>query len=315
MYINKISHYIPDLRLDNFYFSQKTGLTPEDLYKKAGINTRSKCSAGENSNTMSIKAIENCRGDYPFPLEETDLIIGASYSPYDTVGTIAHAVQKHFQISGCKALQVSSACSSYVNAIEIIQGYYATSHIDFSLVLATENNSAYNDESDPQSGHLWGDAATATFISREKIGSKSLMIIDVMSEGLGHVGFGPDAVYMRPLDGGVKMPAGRDVFINAIQFMTMYVKNIVTKNGFSMDDLSYVVPHQANTRIIYQIASNLNYNKEKILINIDKYGNTGCASTPLVLSENWEDFQFGDLIALTVFGGGYSAGAMLLRVV
>lgn len=315
MYINRIFHYLPDQLLGNDYFAAQTGMSEAEIKKKAGIETRSRALPDDNTSTMSLKAVLAGKDHYPFDPSSCDLIIGATYTPWDTVGTMAHYVQRELGIKKAKALCISSACSSYVNAIEIIQGYYATGKTDHALVLATEHNSLFSKDNDTQSGHLWGDAATATFISREKKGEKSLRIIDVMTEGMGDKGFGPEGVFLRPSDGGLKMPEGRDVFVNAIEIMTEYIRNIVQRNGFSMQDVQYVVPHQANVRIINQIAGNLGFPTLRVLMNISKYGNTGCASTPLVMSEFWEQFRFGDLIALTVFGGGYSAGAMLLRVV
>lgn len=315
MYINRIFHYLPETVLGNEYFAEKTGMTANEVFKKAGIQTRVRAGKDENSSTMSVKAVQAGAGKYPFELGSIDLIIGASYTPYDTVGTMAHYVQRSFGIIGAKAFYISSACSSFVNAMEIIQGYYAIGKNDHALVLATENNSRYSRDDDPQSGHIWGDAATATFVSREKTGEKSLRVLDIMTEGMAQVGVGPEGVYLRPGEDGLRMPEGRDVFINAIDVMTNYIQNIVHRNGFEMADVQYVVPHQANVRIINQIAKNLDFPTVRVLMNIEKTGNTGCASTPLVLSENWSQFKFGDLIVLAVFGGGYSAGAMLLRVV
>ncbi len=315
MFINRIFYYLPEIELDNRYFSEKTGLSESEVFKKAGMKTRVRARANENTNSMSLQAVAAGEGQYPFDLQSIDLIIGATYTAFDTIGTLAHEVQRAFNIAGARALIVSSACSSFVNAMEIVQGYYATGKTDHSLVLAVENNSKFSIDSDPQSGHLWGDAATATFVSREKMGEKSLRVIDVVSEGMGQIGAGPNGVLLRPTENGLQMPEGRDVFVKAIDIMTSYIQNIVERNGFQMSDVKYVVPHQANSRIIVQIAKNLDFPISNVLMNIEKYGNTGCASTPLVLSENWDCFQFGDLIALTVFGGGYSAGAMLLRVV
>ncbi|MPM16005.1 3-oxoacyl-[acyl-carrier-protein] synthase 3 [bioreactor metagenome] len=315
MYINRIFHYVPETLLGNDYFAAQTGMTEQEVFKKSGIKTRVRAAADETIAVMSAKAIRSGENQYPFPPVSADLIIGASYTPCDTVGTLAHYVQREFGIAKARALYVSSACSSYVNAMEIIQGYYATGKTDHSIVLAAEQNSLYSRDDDPQSGHLWGDAATATFVSREKLGEKSLRVIDIVTEGMGQIGCGPDGVFMRPMDGGLQMPEGKDVFINAISVMTEYIRDIVHRNGFKMEDVHYVVPHQANVRIINQIAGNLKFPTVRVLMNIEKYGNTGCASTPLVLSEYWNQLRFGDLIALAVFGGGYSAGAMLLRVV
>lgn len=315
MYINASFHYVPEKVLDNSYFAGITGLSEAEILKKSGIQQRRVCTNKENGHTMALNALKSNEQLFPFSPESIDLIIGATYTPHDTLSTLAHFIQQQYRIAGAKALTISTACSSFVNAMELIKGYYAIGKTNHSLVLASECNSAFNDVTDIRSGHLWGDGAAAVFVSRDKIGEKSLMVLDIMTEGLGHAGMGPDAVYLRPLQDGLRMPDGRDVFINAIEIMSDYMRTIVSKNGFEMKDINYVVPHQANFRIINQIAKNLNYPNSQILMNINKFGNTGCASTPILLSENWNRFQFGDLIVLSVFGGGYSAGAMLLRVV
>lgn len=315
MFINLISHYLPEKVITNDYLSSVNGMKPEEIRKKAGMLQRRRAGRDENVNSMCRKAVENGLDNLPFPLPETELIIGASYTPYDLIGTMAHDIQRHYNIQGAKALFVSTACSSFVNAVEIALGYKAMGKASKALILTAEHNSAYSNDLDTQSGHLWGDGAAAIYLSDKKTGEKSLKIIDVLTEGIAQTGLGPDAIYMRPLDGNLQMPHGRDVFVHAIDFMTLYLHKIVHNNGFSMPDIKWVVPHQANARIISQIARNLDFPEERILMNIKNYGNTGCASTPILLSENWDRLHFGDLIALAVFGGGYSAGAMLLRVV
>jgi 3-oxoacyl-[acyl-carrier-protein] synthase-3 len=110
------------------------------------------------------------------------------------------------------------------------------------------------------------------------------------------------------------MPDGRDVFIHATKYMAEALLTLTKKNGISMNDLDYVIPHQANIRIIDNIIHQLKYPKEKVLNNIQKYGNTGSASAVLVMLENKNRFKKGDLIALTVFGGGYSSGWALIRM-
>jgi len=315
MYICQICHYLPDRILDNKYFAQKTGLSEEDLFKKAGILTRRVCSGDENTSSMAIKAIEKCNNNYVVQIQDIDLIIGATYTPDNTLGTMAHAVQRHFDIRKASAFILSSACSSFVDAIEITQGYFAMEKASKVLVVASEHNSKYINESDKKAGHLWGDAAAAVFVSKTKTDSKALEILDVMSLGLGHIGKGPQALTLKPKEDGLRMHEGRDVFIHAVDYMSQLTKDIIFKNGFSVNDISYIVPHQANMRIIKQIAKNLSFVENRFLMNIAQYGNTGCVSTPLLLSEHWERFQPGELIVLSVFGGGYSAGAILMRVV
>jgi len=109
------------------------------------------------------------------------------------------------------------------------------------------------------------------------------------------------------------MPFGRDVYIQANHYMVSVLKEILTNNHLTVNDIDFLIPHQANLKIIRHVQHDLNFQDEKVLINIDTLGNTGCASIPIALSQNEDKFHSGDLIALTVFGGGYSGGAALLK--
>lgn len=165
LFINKISHYLPDSVVPNSYFKEVNGLDDEWIYSRTGIKNRSKAAANENTNTMGIKAVDLATTDLPYPMEEIDLIIAATYSPYDTVATPAHMVQRRYHIEHAKCVSVSSACSSFINAMEIAQGYFALGKATKALIIGAEHNTAYANENDPQSGHLWGDGAVAFFVS------------------------------------------------------------------------------------------------------------------------------------------------------
>src|SRR5664280_2168186 len=159
MYVNAASHYLPETTIPNEYYTKLTGLTDEWIFKRSGIRTRTRAGADENTNTMSVEAVEAAICRLPYPLGDVDLIVGATYTPYDTVATLAHAVQNHFPFRRARALSVSSACSSFLNALEIVEGYFATNKAHRAIVVAAEHNSAYSDDMDIQSGHLWGDGA------------------------------------------------------------------------------------------------------------------------------------------------------------
>jgi 3-oxoacyl-[acyl-carrier-protein] synthase III len=131
--------------------------------------------------------------------------------------------------------------------------------------------------------------------------------------GLGHNGRSIDAVYARPRDGGIKMPLGRDVFQYACKYMVQETEQILKKNCIPLDKLNYFIPHQANARITDFVAKKLNLKPSQVLTNIEQLGNTGSASTPIVLSQNWKRFSKNDMIVISVFGGGYSSGAILLK--
>ena len=111
----------------------------------------------------------------------------------------------------------------------------------------------------------------------------------------------------------LKMPFGKDIFVNASKYMISEVKNIMKKNHMALEKIVHLIPHQANSRIISQVVESLDLKNAEPIMNIEDMGNTGCASTMIGLSQNWSRFKKGELIVVTVFGGGYSSGAMLLE--
>jgi 3-oxoacyl-[acyl-carrier-protein] synthase-3 len=313
MYINAACHYLPEIIISNDHYTNLNGLTDEWIYKRSGIKRRTKARPDENTNTMSIEAMKAALSRLPYSLSDVDLIVGATYTPYDTIGTLAHAVQGYFNIHRAKAITITSACSSFLNAVEIVEGYFATNKAQRAIVITSEHNSAYNDDRDKQSGYLWGDGAAAAFISKEKNSEKDIKILDLNTTGLGHIGKGIEGVYLRPKNGGLQMPYGKDIFVYACKYMVSEVENILKKNHFTLDDIDYLIPHQANFRIIDKVAKTLGLRNGQMIMNIEEIGNTGCASTLVALSQNWDRFLKDELIVITVFGGGYSSGAMLLK--
>lgn len=313
MFINATGFYVPEERVDNQHFLELNGLTSEWIEQRTGIHTRSKAKSEENINTMSMEAVRNALPRLPYDITEIDLIVSASYSPYDMVATAAHTAQHEFGITDARALYLSSACSSFMNALEVVEGYFAMGKATKALILSADKNSAYSNETDPKAGHLWGDAAAAFFLSKERVTEADAEVLEVYTQGLGYLPKAMQAVHLRPVDGGISMPEGRDVFMQACTYMPKNVLLLLEKNGFTLDDLSYFIGHQANMRIMANIAKQLNLPEEKFLHNIEELGNTGSVSSALVYAQNTARFKKGDLVALTVFGGGYSTGACLIK--
>lgn len=313
MFINATGVYVPEERVPNQHFLELNGLTSEWIEQRTGILTRSKAKPEETITTMGIEAVRDALPRLPYDITDIDLIISASYSPYDTVATAAHIAQREFNITEAKALYLSSACSSFVNALEVVEGYFAMGKASKALILGADKNSAYYNETDPKAGHLWGDAAAAFFISKERVTEHDQQILEIFTQGLGHLGKGPEGVQLRPRDGGIMMPEGRDVFIQACTYMPKNATYLLEKNGYTLDDLTYFIGHQANMRIMSNIAKQLGLPVEKFLHNIEELGNTGSVSSALVYAQNNQIFKKGDLVCITVFGGGYSAGACLIK--
>lgn len=313
MFINSIAHYIPEDVLDNKFFSSKLGLSEDEIYKKSGIIERHVAGACENTNTMSLNALKILEPKMPFDIREIDLIVGATYSPHDTVATLAHYIQHHFKIENAQVLSVSTACSSFVNAMEIVEGYFAMKKSKKALVIVSEHNTVYNDESNAYSGFLWGDGAAAMTVTCERVHETDIEVVEIETRGYAHYPKAMHAVNLRPLSDKIQMGDGKDVFINASKIMSQNTMNILEKNSYSVNRLTYLIPHQANMRIISKVGEILGLQNGSVVTNIESLGNTGSASSAIALSQTWEKLKQNDLVVVTVFGGGYSSGCMLLR--
>lgn len=313
MYINSCGHYIPSERIDNGYFFEVNGLSSEWIEQRTGIKTRAKANDDENINSMIKEAVNNALPRLPYNIKEIDLIVAASYTPFDTVATPAHVVQHTYHIEDCKAFYISSACSSAMNAFEIVEAFFKSGKAHKALVVAADHNTYYSNEFDPKSGHLWGDAATAFFLSNEPCGRYEPNIVDVMTEGLGYLEKSIHAVNLRPKEEGIIMDEGRDVFMQACTYMPRTVHTLLERNNLTIADITYLIGHQANMRILKNVARQLELPDEKILSNIETYGNTGSGSSLLVFSENKPLFKTNDIVVCTTFGGGYSTGGCLIK--
>jgi len=315
MYINTLSHYLPSEVIGNEYFTNLNNLSSEWIVERTGIYERRKAGEGENTSTMAIEAVKSLLADnIPFSKNEIDLIVGGTYTPYDTIVTVAHAVQHHLALPDIPVVTISSACSSLLNAIEIVEGYFAMGKASKALVVVSDHNTAYYNESDTVSGHLWGDGASAILISKERQSESDMEIKKLITGGAATSGKAVEAVVLRPNDRGVVMPFGRDVFQNACIYMPKVSQQVLQACGLTISDLDYLIPHQANHRISLNVINTLGIPAEKLISNIQYLGNTGCAGCAIALSENRSKFKKGENIVITVFGGGYSYGAMLVTI-
>lgn len=314
MYINAIGSYTPEDKITNDYFTPINGLTSEWIYQRTGIKTRSRASKMETMNYMCNEAVKQALITLPYDICDVDLIIFASYTPSDTIATAGHYIQREYNIDGAKVFQISAACSSAINAMEIIGTFFTSQLSTKALLICADRNSTYSDDADCISGHLWGDGATAMFFSDKPASKKDPQVIDIITQGLGHIGRGQEGVFLDPKNGGLQMPNGRDVFVQACTYMAKNTCDILAWSGYTVEALSYFIGHQANMRILKNVANQLGIENEKLLSNIEEFGNTGSASALLVFIENFVKFQPNDLVCLSVFGGGYSAGSCLIKI-
>lgn len=313
MYINGIGHYVPEQRVTNDYFEGINGLDADWILRRTGISSRSKISENEGVTSMAIEAVKIAKQELPYSIIDVDLIISAGYTITDSVGTVAHRVQREYEIEKSIAFAMTSACSSLINALEVVDTFFKAGKATQALIICSEANSIYNNVSDPQSGHLWGDGAVAMFLSKDRCCEKDPVVVDIATKGLGHIGKGPEGVCLNLNKEGLVMHDGRDVFMYACKYMVTTLEELLERNNKSISDLNYIATHQANLRIVSHLAEKWGLPEDKFFNTIQELGNTGSASALISISKNIDRVHEGDLVGITVFGGGYSSGAMLIR--
>lgn len=313
MYLHHVAAYLPAAVVTNEHFTRLNGLASDWIIERTGIRERRKAGPGENANTMAIAATRALLAELPeFDATTLDLIVAGTYTPHDTIYTAAHAVQRELAINEIPVVSISSACSSLLNAIEIVEGYFALGKASRALVVVSEHNTAYNNEEDTMAGHLWGDGAAALLFTKEALTPADLLVVQVMTGGAAPMGKADEAVTLKPVDKGIVMPFGRDVFQQACTYMARITQQLLDSNKLTVNELSYLIPHQANLRISANVVKQLGLDPSRAVNNIERLGNTGCAGAAIGLAEIWPRIKSGDNLIVTVFGGGYSYGAMLL---
>lgn len=313
MYLHHVAAYLPAAVVTNEHFTRLNGLASDWIIERTGIRERRKAGPEENANTMAIAATHALLAELPaFNPAGIDLIVAGTYTPHDTIYTAAHAVQRALGINEIPVVSISSACSSLLNAIELVEGYFALGKASQALVVVSEHNTAYNNEEDTMAGHLWGDGAAALLITKERLAPTDLHIRQVLTGGAAPMGKADEAVTLKPVDKGIVMPFGRDVFQQACTYMARITQQLLDANRLTVKELNYLIPHQANLRISANVVKQLGLDPARAVNNIERLGNTGCAGAAIGLAEIWPHIKGGDNLIVTVFGGGYSYGAMLL---
>ncbi len=301
-----VAEYVPALALNNDHFAQRTGRPAEWFERRTGIIERRRAGTDEDTASMGIRAVASLLEQIREWPEPVDLVISASYTPSDTIGTVAHRVQRHFNLSGARAFELSSACSSFLNALEVADSFFCAGRSRCALVVASEQNGRYSDE---DTNHLWGDGAAAVLLGA----AGKFRLLAIRTYGRAEVGRGPDAVRMSPMQGGLQMPHGREVFQHACDEMQEIGEQLVRDCGLSMRDVSLLVPHQANLRILSVLADRFSLPRERLAVTIDTLGNTGSASIPISFNRWAAHVPEGGYVLMLSFGGGYSVGAALLQ--
>jgi len=310
--------YAPEKVLDNAYFEKIVDTTDEWITTRTGIKERRILENGATSD-LAVKAVEDMFAHHKVNPEEIDAVIIATVTPDMLFPATACLVQERIGATQAWGFDLSAACSGFLFAYQTGCALVESGQYKKVLVIGADKMSAITDYTDRNNCILFGDAGAAILLEPSEdlnLGLQdSILRID---------GEGKDKLYM--LGGGSLHPAsqetvdkkmhyifqnGKAVFKVAVKGMADVSYELMQKNGLSSDDVAYLVPHQANLRIIEATAERMGLSKDKVMINIEKYGNTTAATIPLCLVEYYRDGKLkkGDNLILSAFGAGYTWGS------
>ncbi len=306
--------YVPERVLTNDELEKMVETNDEWITKRVGISERRVCTS-QTTSDLGIEAAKAALENSGVKAEELDLIICATISAEDLCPTVAAKVQAAIGAS-CPAFDVSSACSGFLFALETAYGYFAGGKVKKALVIASERLTKLVDFTDRNTCVLFGDGAGAVVLGEGENYIDSLIktqggddVIKIPSNA------GTSPFYTGEDNAPYIYMNGQETFKFAVDSMCHDVANIIEKNGLTSDDIAYIVPHQANARIIQFAVKRLKIDQNKFFMNVAKYGNTGGASVAIALAEmnSAGMLKAGDKIILTAFGGGLSSGVCLIE--
>lgn len=306
--------YLPDNILTNAQLEQMVDTSDEWIVQRSGIRQRHIAAADEKTSDMAIKAAQKAIEAAGCTPSDIDGIIVATTTPDQTFPSVAVTVQSALGIPHGMAFDVQAVCSGFVYAVSTADAFIRMGNAKRILVIGAEKMSAIIDWRDRTTCVLFADGAGAVILeaSEDKEG--------IISTHLYANGEGRDMLYT---DGGpattgtkghIKME-GREVFKHAVTYLADIVKEVCERNNITGADIDWLVPHQANIRIIEATAKKLDLPMDQVVVTIDRHGNTSAASIPLALDEAVRDGRIkrGDLILLEAMGGGFTWGALLVR--
>lgn len=313
--------YVPEKIMTNADIEKIVDTTDEWIYTRTGMKERHIASDDQATSDLAIPASELALEDASVAAVDLDMILVCTSTPDMFFPNTGCFVQKAIGASGAFCMDMEAACSGFLYGLEIGRQFVQSGSADNVLVIGAEKISPFVNWEDRTTCVLFGDGAGAAVLQAGQGRG-------IMETIMGSDGSLADLLIMP--GGGSRMPPtkgpldrkelsvqmqGREVFKHAVSNMTQAASDILEHTGVSIEDVKYVIPHQANARIIQAIGQRLGAKEEQVYMNVDKYGNTSAASVILALDEASRagNLEPGDLLLFVVFGAGFTWGAMLLE--
>ena len=311
--------YLPERVVSNREMAEIVDTSDDWIQQRTGIRERRLAADGELTSDLGLKAAEQALERAGLAANDLDLIICATSTPDETFPATATRIQAGLGMTRGAAFDVQAVCSGFVYGLSVADSFIRCGQAGSVLVLGAETFSRILDWSDRGTCVLFGDGAGAVVLQRvESAGGTDepgILSTHIYSDGRHH-----DALYV---DGGPSSTKstghlrmdGREVFRHAVVRMAEAIDTALSANGLTPGDIDWLVPHQANARIIDAMAKRLNLPADRVVLTVDRHANTSAASIPLALAEATTDgrIQRGDLVMLEAMGGGFTWGSALIR--
>jgi 3-oxoacyl-[acyl-carrier-protein] synthase-3 len=319
--------YLPERVVTNAELSAKLDTTDEWITTRTGIRQRHLAADGELTSDLALKAAERALENANIPASEVDMVVLATTTPDNTFPATATKVQDKLGMVNGAAFDIQAVCSGFIYGMAIADNFIKTSQCKAVVLIGAETFSRILDWEDRSTCVLFGDGAGAVVLRAGEAEPEVNVGESGHNRGTGilstHLHSDGSTNELLYVDGGpsstqtvgyVRMN-GREVFRHAVTNLASIVGEALEANGLASEDIDWLVPHQANKRILDSTAKKLGLAKEKIVITVDRHANTSAASIPLALDEAVRDGRIkkGDLVLMEAMGGGLTWGAGLVR--
>ena len=299
--------YLPKKVLTNYDLEKLVDTSHDWIFERTGINQRCIADDNESSVDMAYKASLIALERSGLNTQDIDMIIVATTTPERIFPSSAVLLQNKLKIDDSFAFDINAACTGFIYALDIADKYIKNNIVSNVLVVGAEKMSSIVDWSDRNTCVLFGDGAGACVVSSsDKPG--------IISSKIGSNGRYKDLLTVNPDTDFIEMK-GNDVFKIAVNTMGKLAKDTLISNDISIDQIDWLIPHQANSRIINAIAKKLSLPTDKVIMTVGDHGNTSAASIPLAMdyANNNNMLKKNDMVLLEAFGAGFTWGSTLLK--
>jgi 3-oxoacyl-[acyl-carrier-protein] synthase III len=306
---------LPPRRVSNAELSERVDTTHEWIVERTGIEARHIAADGETTATLATEAAKKALAAAGVEPQQVGLIVLATATPDQTFPASATRVQTALGINDCIAFDVAAVCTGFLYALSVADNMMKGGMADYALVIGSETFSRILDWEDRTTCVLFGDGAGALLLKAEETEDRGVLATRLHADGRHN-----DLLYV---DGGVSTTGtvgklrmkGKEVFRHAVVNLADVLNEVLEAAGHKAEEVDWVVPHQANKRILDATAKKLGLDPARVIVTVDQHANTSAASVPLALDVAVRDGRIkqGDLIVLEAMGGGFTWGGAVVR--